>query len=123
MEIDMQTKRTLTCIVCPRGCTLEVALEDGRIESVKGNICPRGKAYAEDECIAPKRTVTSTVRFSDGSLVAVKTDKAVPKELIFKVMKEINSAHPIGDATIGDVVISSVAGTDANVVVTGEKNR
>lgn len=119
----MQTKRNLTCIVCPRGCALEVLLDDGKVFAVKGNICPRGKVYAEDECTAPKRTVTSTVRCSDGSLVPVKTDKPVPKELVFAVMKEINLTSPDPDVRIGDVVISSVAGTDANVVVTGEKNR
>ena len=118
----MKNERILTCIVCPRGCTLEVELEDGAVKTVKGNICPRGESYARDECTAPKRTVTSTVRCSDGTLVAVKTDKPIPKELIFTLMKEINSACPDPELHIGDVVIKSVAGTDANVVVTSENN-
>lgn len=117
----MQTKRILTCIVCPRGCTLEVTLEDGRVAAVTGNICKRGETYAADECIAPKRTVTSTMRVADGSLVAVKTDRAVPKGLVFEVMKQINSTLVPADAMIGDTVIRDVAGTDASVVVTSEK--
>ena len=117
----MQTKRILTCIVCPRGCTLEVTLEDGRVAAVTGNICKRGETYAADECIAPKRTVTSTMRVEDGSLVAVKTDRTVPKGLVFEVMKYINSAVVPSDAKIGDAVIVGVAGTDASVVVTSEK--
>lgn len=119
----MTEKRTLTCIVCPRGCTLEVLLEDGSVSSVKGNICKRGIAYATDECIAPKRTVTTTARCVDGSLIAVKTKTAVPKELVFDVMKAINEAVASSDCRPGDVIISRVAGTDADVVVTGEKYR
>lgn len=117
----MQTKRTLTCIVCPRGCTLNVTLENGEVKEVSGNICKRGFTYANDECIAPKRTVTSTMRTEDGALVAVKTDRTVPKELIFEVMKAINLALVKSAAKIGDIVIENVINTGANVVVTSEK--
>ena len=53
--------RSLTCIICPRGCLLEVEL--GENIAVSGNLCPRGKVYAENECTNPQRTVTSTVRW------------------------------------------------------------
>lgn len=119
----MQTKRNLTCIVCPRGCTLEVTLCDAKVTSVTGNACPRGKTYAEDECTAPKRTVTSTARTEDGALVPVKTDKPIPKELVFDLMKEINSTEVSGSVKIGDVIIRDVLGTGANVVATGEKSK
>ena len=43
-------KRELTCIVCPRGCALVCELDDGgKLISVSGNLCPRGKKYADDE--------------------------------------------------------------------------
>ena len=117
----MQIKRTLTCIVCPRGCMLDVTLTDGKVTAVSGNICKRGASYAIDECTAPKRTVTSTMRTEDGALVAVKTDKPVPKELVFEVMRAVNSTLVPATAKIGDTAIDSVAGTDAAVVVTSEK--
>ena len=85
--------RNLTCIVCPLGCDLTVELADGKVLSVSGNTCPRGKKYAETECIAPMRTVTSTVRCDDGSLVSVKTDSPIPKEKMF-VAEIILSIHP-----------------------------
>ena len=54
--------RELTCIVCPLGCDLKVELDENkRVLSVSGNTCPRGKVYAENECVNPRRTVTSTV--------------------------------------------------------------
>ena len=44
----MELKK-LTCIECPIGCDMEVELEDGKVLSVTGNSCPRGKLYAENE--------------------------------------------------------------------------
>lgn len=114
--------RNLTCIVCPRGCQLAVELgADGAVLSVTGNTCPRGKQYAIDECTHPMRTVTSTVRTSDGSVIPVKTDRTIPKELMFDCMKQINGAVATLPAHIGDVVIGNLLGTGANVVVTANK--
>lgn len=111
--------RKLTCIVCPRGCDMEIALGDsGEVVSVSGNACKRGAAYAQDECTHPRRTVTSTVRLSDGRVLAVKTESTIPKELIFEVMKEINSTVARSDLKIGDVIIENVSGTGVNVVAT-----
>ncbi|MCQ2386018.1 MAG: hypothetical protein MJ078_05035 [Clostridia bacterium] len=51
-------KRVLTCIVCPRGCSLSAELdESGKLLDVKGYSCPRGLAYAQSECTAPVRTL------------------------------------------------------------------
>jgi len=116
-------KRVLTCIVCPRGCTLEVEFaEDGGILGVTGNACKRGVTYATDECTHPKRTVTSTARTTDGATVAVKTSGTVPKERVFDVMAEINKLRVDSDARIGDVVIKDVLGLGADVIVTGAKS-
>ena len=116
-------ERLLTCIVCPRGCTLEVSLsEGGEVLGVVGNACKRGLKYAEDECTHPMRTVTSTVRCEDGKIVAVKTTDTVPKEKVFEVMREINlfRASPLVD--IGEVIIENVAGVDGvGVVVTSPR--
>lgn len=108
--------RELTCIICPRGCALKVELEDKKIISVTGNSCPRGIKYAEDECINPQRTVTSTVRCEDGRVIAVKTDRSIPKDKMFECMKMINSVTARLPLSVGDVIIKDVFG--ANVVAT-----
>ena len=114
--------RELTCIVCPRGCSLKVELsDDGAVLSVSGNICKRGETYANNECTDPQRTVTSTVRCEDGEVVSCKTSSTVPKALVFDVMKEINRAVAPVNAKIGDVVIANVLGTGADVVITSNK--
>ena len=114
-------ERILTCIVCPRGCALTITLDGGKIEKIEGNACPRGIDYATAECTAPRRTVTTTVRCKSGRVLPVKTDKTVPKEKMFEVMAEINSAVAEDDAKIGDIIIANVCGTDANVVATANR--
>lgn len=110
--------RELTCIVCPKGCPLRVELENGEIREITGYTCPRGRQYAHDECTHPMRTVTSTVRTTDGRVVPVKTNRTIPKERMFDLMKEINAATVALPAHIGDVVIADVLGLGADVVVT-----
>lgn len=51
----------LTCIVCPRGCTLRIEERDGRF-TVTGNACKRGEQFATAEMTCPTRTLCTTVR-------------------------------------------------------------
>lgn len=102
--------RELTCIVCPIGCQLSVELEEGKVISVSGNTCPRGKSYAEAECIAPMRTLTSTVRCQGGKLLPVKTDRPIPKEKLFAAMEQVNQTHPRLPVCCGDVIIEDIFG-------------
>ena len=110
--------RELTCIVCPRGCQLTCELDGDRVISVSGNICKRGAVYAETECTAPTRTVTTTVRCASGKVVSVKTSAPVPKKSVFEVMKAINTTIAPDGIRIGDVVIKNVAGTGIDILAT-----
>ena len=114
--------RELICIVCPKGCPMKVELNGKEILSVEGFTCPRGKKYAIDECTRPMRTVTTTARTDRGGVIAVKTDKTIPKEKMFDLMQQINRATVKLPARIGDVVLQNVVGTDANVVVTANQD-
>ena len=109
-------KRELTCIICPIGCTIEVELDGSEIKSIKGNTCPRGAKYAETECIAPTRTVTTTIKCDNGAVVPVKTDRPIPKEKIFELMEIINNSVAHLPISVGDVIIEGVFG--CNVVAT-----
>ena len=109
-------QRSLTCIVCPMGCALTVTSEDGKTFCVTGNTCPRGAAYAENECTNPQRTVTSTVRTKEGAMVSVKTDRPIAKDKVFECMQKINLATPSLPISIGDVIIEDVFG--AKVIAT-----
>ena len=108
--------RELTCIVCPLGCNLTVEISDGKVQRVSGNTCPRGKVYAEKECTNPERTITSTIRCEDGSILPVKTESPIPKDKIFECMEIINKTTAHLPIRVGDVIIKDVFGS--NVVAT-----
>ena len=113
-------ERNLTCIVCPMGCQLKAELsEKGDFLSVTGNACPRGAEYAKNECTNPKRTITSTVRCEDGSVVPVKTDRPIPKDKIFDCMEIINKLVVRLPVKSGDTVAEDVFGSE--IIVTGGK--
>ena len=112
----------MTCIICPKGCNLEIDLaENGQVLSVKGNTCKRGAKYAEEECTNPKRTITTTLRCEDGHMITVKTDTAIPKDKMFETMKLINQTVVNLTVSIGDILIKDVFGS--NVIATQNRNK
>ena len=106
--------KTVTCIECPIGCTITVSVEGDKIISINGNACPRGKLYAENEMICPRRVITSTIKTTDGRMLAVKTERPVKKSEMFAVMEKINCVvtEPKG---IGEVVLKNVS-EDINLI-------
>ena len=106
-------KRELTCIICPRGCSLTVNM-DGAKTCVSGNGCPKGEKYGIEECTHPTRTVTSIVRVENrkNTMVSVKTASPVPKENIFDVMELIKKTSVKAPVKIGDVLLIDIYGTD-----------
>ena len=117
-------ERILTCIVFPRGCEITVELSDGGEPiSSSGFACKRGQEYAYTECTNPKRTVTSTARCHDGSLVAVKTSSPIPKGLVMSCMEIINSTVCPDEVDIGDVILKNVLDTGCDLIVTGRKTK
>jgi CxxC motif-containing protein len=106
----------LICIACPMGCHLEVDVEDDY--RVEGNQCNRGVLYAKKELTNPTRIVTSTVVIKGGIYrrLPVKTNGEVSKNLIFKVMEEINKVEVTSPIKCGDVIIKNVLDTNIDVV-------
>jgi len=113
-------KRTFTCIVCPNGCEMEAEYEGTQVLSVKGQFCPKGKAYVTQELVDPRRTIATSVCVKGGMLplTSVRTTCAIPKERIFDVMAEINKQTLTAPVRIGDVVIKNVLGLGSDVIVT-----
>ena len=113
-------KRVLICIGCPMGCPVTVTMDGAEVVEVIGNICPRGKTYAEKEVTNPTRIVTSTVKVEGGDrqFVSVKTKEDIPKEKVFDCMKEINLITVKALVAIGDVILENVAGTGVAIVAT-----
>lgn len=108
--------KELICIVCPKGCHLKVDEENGY--AVTGNNCPRGAEYGKVELTNPTRVVTSTVRCAGGAhpRCPVKTDRAIPKGMMFDIMSALDAVELTAPVRVGQVVIENVCGTGANVV-------
>ena len=104
-------KRNLTCIICPRGCAMQIDLDTMQ---VSGNSCLKGERYAIDECTHPVRTLTSSVRVAnrENTMVSVKTAHPVGKSHLFDVMKYIRGAKTLAPVKIGDIIVKDVYGTD-----------
>lgn len=110
--------RKMICIVCPRGCHLEIDAD----MNVTGNFCQRGKRYAVDELTNPKRMITSTVKVKKGNLqrLSVATNKAVDKEMIFKIIEEIKKVEVSGPLPINSIIIENVLNTGVDIISTRE---
>ncbi len=112
-------KRTITCIVCPRGCTMTAEISGENI-AVSGNACARGEKHAIGECTNPVRSLTSIVRVSnrEDTMVSVKSAAPIPKGKLFEIMDLIHGTAVEAPIHIGDVVLPDVFGTD--IVATKE---
>lgn len=108
--------KSMTCIICPVGCLLDVDQE----MNIKGNRCPRGKAYAITEMTHPTRTLTSTVKtiFKDIPRLPVKTSSPIPKGLIFEIMKDIDDILVEKHVKIGDVIVKDIHHTGIDLIAT-----
>ena len=109
-------KTELTCIVCPRGCSLVVD-ENG---NVTGNFCPRGAAYGRQEVAHPMRTLTTTVKCDSVvfRVCPVKTTGPIPKESQLRLMHEVNRQFVHVPIHLGDVIVHNICDTGVDLVAT-----
>lgn len=104
--------RRITCVICPRGCTMTADIRDGQI-TVTGHTCPKGEKHAIAECTNPVRSLTSSIRVTnrEDTMVSVKSADPVPKGEMFAIMERIRSAAAPAPIAIGDVLIDDICGT------------
>jgi len=115
-------EKRVTCIICPQGCDIVVDGDGTVIRSMTGQGCKRGETYAADEFMHPLRILTSTVKVTGSTvpLVAVRTSKPIPKELLFRGMEEIRKLNVAVPVKRGDVIIPDFLKTGVDLVATGE---
>ncbi len=114
-------ERKITCIGCPLGCAVAVKTEGGNIIGISGHTCKKGEEYARTEVTDPRRMLTTTMRLSGGGLVPVKTSEPLKKALLQGVMGLINKAEAKAPVDIGDVLISDILGTGADIVASDRR--
>lgn len=112
--------KTFTCILCPNGCEIEAEYDGSEIRFLKGNKCPRGADYVEQELTHPMRTISTSVLVRGGELplCSVRLTSPVPREKIFDVMGEIRKLSLDAPVQIGQVLIRDVLGLGSDVIAT-----
>jgi len=111
-------KRHFVCVVCPVGCEIDVVHDGGKIVSMEGNKCEKSDEFVRQELIEPMRILTTTVRIqgSRWPVIPVRTDKAVPKRLFPRMMKQLRRVGLQAPVNSLDVVVEDVLGTGADVI-------
>ena len=121
--------REMICTVCPVGCRIVVTKSESGDWIIEGNTCKRGLQYAKDEILDPKRTLTTTVlqklEILDESgpvcqerTVAVRSNQPIPLDQTLHVMDLIKTTIIRKSVKEGDVILSDVCGTKADIIVT-----
>lgn len=112
-------EREIICVVCPSSCHIKVTGEGKEITDITGYGCKRGIEYATNEFIAPVRTLTTTMKAVGyvSPIIAVRSDKPIPKEKQFECMEVIRKAEAEAPFEVGKVVIENILGTGANIIL------
>ena len=112
--------REITCIECPTGCTVTVAVVDGEALRVEGFGCRRGHDYAIAEVEHPERMLTTTVPACGFSvrMVPVRTNRPIPRDMRTQAMGEIRRVRVRHPVKVGDVIIKNLLGLGVDVIAT-----
>ena len=111
-------EKDITCIVCPVGCPIKVTGNKKQIISIIGYTCDRGKSYANSEFLDPRRILTTVAKVSgaDEPLISVRSDRALPYEMIIPCVREISKLTVSKPIVVGQVLIQNIMGTDVNII-------
>lgn len=110
--------KKMTCIECPKGCSLCVDVENSKALKVIGHECPKGEIYAVKEIECPVRILTSTVMTKgfDLKFLPVRTDKPIQKSKTFDAIHEIRKIIIQYPVKAGDVIIKDFMGMGVNLI-------
>ena len=118
-------KKHFVCVVCPIGCEIDVVHEGSKIISMEGNKCEKSEAFVRQELIEPMRILTTPVRIQTARwpVIPVRTDKAVPKRLFPRIMRQLKHTKLRAPVNMLDVVVRDVLRTGANIIATRTMSR
>jgi len=114
--------KVITCIECPRGCSISLDIENCKAVNIRGAKCPKGVIYAAREAENPVRILTTVVA-SDGlvlKFVPVRTNKPIPKKDIPRAMEEVKKIRLSKPVGVNDTVIDNFLGLGVKLIATRE---
>lgn len=119
----MNRAEKVRCIGCPLGCLVALVIDDkGEVVSIAGHQCKDGKKYALAEYTNPVRVLTATVLAQGSSLplLPVRTTRPIIKTRLAEGMAVLAKVRAQPPVRLGDVIISDLLGTGADVVATSD---
>jgi CxxC motif-containing protein len=117
----MADAKSLSCILCPRGCRLELLVE-GELVSVSGNACPRGEGYGRQEALAPMRSLTSTVRAEGGvrARLAVRTSGDIALARMLEAVYALDDIVVRAPVAAGQLIRADFLGMGVDLIASDE---
>jgi CxxC motif-containing protein len=99
----MEETTQYICVMCPKGCSLQVTHEGKVVLRVTNQGCKRGREYAERELVDPRRMVATTIRVEGGihPLLPVATNAPFPKPRIFELMTTLRKMELKAPVEVG----------------------
>jgi CxxC motif-containing protein len=117
------SQEEIICVGCPMGCHVLLSIDpSGQITDYSGNECKQGKKYARQEYENPVRIFTATIltKGSARALLPVRTNRAIPKAKLMECARFIAKRTVMGPMRIGDVVISNILDTGADLICSSD---
>jgi CxxC motif-containing protein len=112
--------KNLTCIECPKGCSLTIEVKEGKVAHVRGSECEKGEKYAFAEIENPVRILTSSV-LGEGlplKMISVKTDEPIPRNRIFDAMSAVKKIRINDAVSAGDIIVENFLNLGINLIAT-----
>lgn len=96
-----------TCIICPKGCRLTYEEVSEQL-IVTNNQCKRGPIYLKQELEQPLRQLSTTVAVSGSEIPVcpVATNQEIPKEIMFDLIKELNTITLVAPVQANQLVLA-----------------
>jgi CxxC motif-containing protein len=115
----MTDKQEIICVICPTSCRLAVTGDGKSITDISGYGCKRGSEYGRTEYLAPVRILATTMRAENyvSPVIAVRSDKPLPKGLMFECIKWIRETEAVEPFFEGKVVIENIMDTGSNIIL------
>jgi CxxC motif-containing protein len=112
--------KKMTCIQCPKSCSLTVDIENFRAINVSGHLCPKGEEYARAEVENPTRILTVTVLAKGLSpkMIPARTDKPIPKARMREAAAVARKIRVIRPLKAGDVIVADFLGLGVDLIAT-----
>ncbi len=107
----------ITCIKCPLSCSIEIERR-GDVLDVKGYECEIGRRYAIEELDNPMRILTTTVAVRNGihPVLPVRTEREIPKSLLFDAVEILSNIVVEAPIYHGDIIYKNICNTGVNVI-------